>query len=64
MNNHFSTMDSNDDGMVSREEHLDNAAKRFDAADANGDGMLSKEEIKKSFIKQRKEKTKKLEEAS
>jgi hypothetical protein len=55
MNHYFEKLDTNGDELISRQEQLDAAAKRFDAADANGDGMLSKEEIKQSHMQHRKD---------
>jgi hypothetical protein len=58
MNHYFEKLDTDGDGLISRQEQLDAAAKRFDATDANGDGMLSKEEIKQSHMQHRKDKKK------
>ncbi len=41
----FSMMDTNGDGMVSKEEYDAAMTKMFNDADTNGDGMLSKDEM-------------------
>lgn len=45
--------DTNGDGMLSRDEALAFAAKRFDAADANHDGQLTADEVRASFQQKR-----------
>jgi hypothetical protein len=42
--NWFSRLDTNDDGLISREEFAVSAMKRFDRADADGDGIVTAEE--------------------
>lgn len=42
--NGFARLDTNGDGMISREEFAAPAMKRFDRADANGDGVITPEE--------------------
>src|SRR5262245_32075319 len=48
---HFTDMDRDGDGLISREEAAGNPrlAERFDAIDVNKDGKLSKDEMKSSF---------------
>ena len=41
----FKTMDSNSDGMVTRDEFNNFGAKKFQELDANGDGQITGEEI-------------------
>ncbi|MFN3991082.1 MAG: hypothetical protein ACK4IS_12565 [Erythrobacter sp.] len=42
--NWFARLDSDGDGMISRDEFTAPALKRFDRADANGDGVVTPEE--------------------
>lgn len=41
----FSMMDTNSDGMISKEEHDAAMNKMFSDADTNSDGMISKDEM-------------------
>jgi Ca2+-binding EF-hand superfamily protein len=41
----FAAADKNGDGVVSKQEFLDERAKRFDAMDTNHDGWLSQDEL-------------------
>lgn len=45
--------DTNGDGVLSRDEALAFAAKRFDALDANHDGQLTAEEVRASLRQKR-----------
>ncbi len=45
----FGKIDSDGNGVITRQEHADFSSKRFDAADSNGDGEISKEEMKSQF---------------
>ena len=42
----FKTMDTNSDGMVTRDEFLSFGKKKFQEIDVNGDGQITGEEIK------------------
>lgn len=52
MKEHFKMMDTNHDGMISKEEHAASAEKMFMEADANKDGKLSETEMA-AFKKQK-----------
>lgn len=52
--------DANGDGVLTRDEALAFAAKRFDALDANHDGRLGADEVRASFEARRAEHWKKL----
>ena len=52
---HWQEIDTNSDGVVSKDEFLSNAGKKFDAMDFDGNGSLSKEE-KGAHYKKMKEK--------
>lgn len=41
----FDKLDTNHDGVISKQEWLNDASKKFDAADTNHDGKLSKTEF-------------------
>ena len=64
MQHYFEKLDTNGDELISRQEQMDAATKRFDATDANGDGMLSKEEIKQAHMQHRMDKKKHSKEVS
>ena len=49
----FSLMDTNNDGLLSKEELLNFHDQRFTLIDADGDGLVSKDEIKAYRKKQR-----------
>ena len=49
----FSLMDTNNDGLLSKEELLSFHEQRFTLIDADGDGLVSKNEIKSYRKKQR-----------
>ena len=53
----FERVDSNNDGIISKSEHLSNAEQRFTEMDANGDGKVTQEEAK-AHHKERREKHK------
>jgi len=46
---HFERMDTNNDGVVSAEEHAAAAASRFSKMDSNGDGKLTHEEMQQHW---------------
>ena len=56
----FSMMDTNSDGMISKDEHDAAMTKMFNDADTNGDGMISKDEmtaeVKKEMAKYKSDK--------
>ncbi|HSN20819.1 MAG TPA: hypothetical protein VLS49_09085 [Usitatibacter sp.] len=52
--------DANGDGVLSRDEALAFAAKRFDSLDANHDGQVTADEVRASFQQKRAEHWKKL----
>ena len=52
--------DANGDGVLSRDEALAFAAKRFDALDANHDGNLTADEVRAGLQQKRAERWKKL----
>lgn len=41
----FKRMDTNGDGVISKQEFMDQAEKRFKRLDANGDGQITREEL-------------------
>lgn len=41
----FSTLDTNGDGQITREEMQSRSAERFETADTNGDGLLTAQEM-------------------
>lgn len=41
----FKRMDTNGDGVISKQEFMEQAEKRFKRLDANGDGQITREEI-------------------
>lgn len=47
---HMAKMDTNDDGMVSRDEFVAVAGTHFDQLDTNGDGVIDKEEFKQKHM--------------
>ncbi len=51
----FSALDTNKDGVVSKEEYEANAPQRLKAADANHDGTVSRKEFQNYIVKQAKE---------
>ena len=52
--------DTNGDGVLSRDEALAFAAKRFDALDTNHDGQLTADEVRASFQQKRAARWKKI----
>ncbi len=52
--------DTNGDGVLSRDEALAFAAKRFDALDANHDGQITADEVRASFQQKRAARWKKI----
>ena len=40
-------MDADGDGVISKDEFMSHAEKKFSKKDANGDGVISKDEMKK-----------------
>ena len=55
----FAEVDTNGDGMISKEEHQAKADKMFSETDANSDGSLSKDEVKAAIKKEWEEHKKK-----
>ena len=49
---YFSKIDTNNDGMISKEEHTAFGEKMFAEADANGDGNISMDEMKAMKMKE------------
>ncbi|RFC35898.1 MAG: EF hand [Candidatus Nitrotoga sp. SPKER] len=49
----FKAMDTNSDGMITKEESKNFGEKAFQKMDANGDGQLSSEEMKAAYKKMR-----------
>lgn len=47
----FAKIDTDGDGVISRDEFMARAAKRFAKMDANGDGRLSKNEMRRAYKK-------------
>ncbi len=52
---HMKMMDTNGDGMISKEEHEEGAEKMFKMADTNNDGMVSKQEMMDMKMKEMKD---------
>ena len=52
---HIKMMDTNGDGLISKEEHEEGAEKMFKDADANGDNMVSKQEMMDKKMKDMKD---------
>lgn len=57
---HFSMIDANDDGKLSKEEMLNFHQSHFTKMDADGDGFVSKEEMKAKYKEKHKGKKKHL----
>ncbi|MFG0259959.1 MAG: hypothetical protein ACF8LK_06355, partial [Phycisphaerales bacterium JB041] len=49
---HFAHIDTNGDGVITKDEATAAALKRFEKMDANGDGQVTKEEAKAAHKKQ------------
>ncbi len=49
----YDKVDTNEDGKISKEEYLADAANKFDSMDSNADGFISKEEMKEFREKMR-----------
>lgn len=45
--NYYKSMDTNEDGIISKDEYMAKAEARFIKKDKNGDGQLTKDELKK-----------------
>ena len=45
----FDTMDTNNDGKISHQEHMAKCEKRFKKMDADKDGFISKEESQRAW---------------
>lgn len=56
----FSKIDSNGDGMISKEEHDTFSESMFKEADKDGDGSISKDEMKAQKSKEHDEMKKKM----
>lgn len=56
---HFSMIDENDDGKLSKEEMLNFHERHFTKMDADGDGFISKEEMKAKYKDKKKHNKKK-----
>ena len=52
---HMKMMDTNSDGLISKEEHEKGAEKMFKDADTNGDNMVSKQEMMDKKMKDMKD---------
>ncbi|MGK2959521.1 MAG: hypothetical protein ACSLFB_14250 [Acidimicrobiales bacterium] len=52
---HMKMMDTNGDGLISKEEHKKGAEKMFKDADTNGDNMVSKQEMMDKKMKDMKD---------
>lgn len=61
---YMTRLDTNKDGVVSREEYVANAEKRFSKLDANNDGMIDKDEMKNKHMKHKKDKNRKMDDKS
>lgn len=48
MEDKLARVDSNQDGLIDREEYLKVANQRFDRMDANGDGVVTREEARQA----------------
>lgn len=57
---HFSMIDSNDDGKLSKEEMLNFHESHFTKMDTDGDGFISKKEMKANYKEKHKGKKKHL----
>jgi len=51
MKKRWGKVDSNRDGVISKEEYLKEATDRFNATDINRDGKITPEEVKQFFEK-------------
>ncbi|MBW1770520.1 MAG: EF-hand domain-containing protein [Deltaproteobacteria bacterium] len=49
----FDTMDTNNDGKISHQEHMAKCEKRFKKMDADKDGFISKEESQSAWKKKK-----------
>lgn len=51
----FKMMDTNGDGVISKDEYMAAAEARFKKLDANGDGKLTKKEMMEAYKERRKQ---------